>query len=110
MRGEGANLDSSRGTICLKVNGQAREVLLASLKAVFFLRSPGADPIPEKVLSPAAKKVKVVFADGEEMTGYTYGLRPSETGFFIFPVRTRDQNRRVFIVKENALRIQTLPT
>jgi hypothetical protein len=49
----------------------------------------------------------VTFADGEKITGYSYGLHPFQKGFYLFPVHANDRNERIYVIRKNALRVKT---
>lgn len=99
--------DPSTGILTLRVGSQKRELDCSVLKAIFFLRRPAASPLPESRLKPGGKKVCVTFADGEKITGYSYGLHPLQKGFYLFPVHASDRNERIYVIRKNALRIKT---
>ncbi len=80
---------------------------LSGLKAIFFLRPAGRPAVPESVLRPGAVKVRVDFADGERLMGYSYGLRAGQAGFFVYPVGKTDRNERIYVIRANALKIAT---
>jgi len=81
------------------------EITLSDLKAIFFLREPNALPAKEETLKPGGTKVKILFADGEELTGYTYAFKHQEEGFFLFPTSKTDSNERVYVIKKNTIRV-----
>lgn len=81
---------------------------LSLLKAIFFLRERHAGSSVDKLLKAGGKKMHVCFADGEELIGYTYGLHPLGIGFYLFPIGAVDRNEKIFIIKTNAIKIQTL--
>jgi hypothetical protein len=87
-------------------SGEAVEVLVQDLKAVFFVRSLKGDPdyneykgLPEQNVASLGKKIGVVFADGEILAGYTHSYNPSNPGFFVTPVDPKSNNVRVFVVR-----------
>jgi len=89
------------------VAGEAVEVMVQDLKAVFFVRRLGGDPsynefkeLPEQKVASLGKKIGVVFADGEMLAGYTHSYNPSNPGFFVTPVDPRSNNIRVFVVRD----------
>lgn len=81
---------------------------LSLLKAIFFLREGSATPPRDRLLKTGGKSVRVCFADGEELVGYTYGLHPLGIGFYLFPIAAADSNEKIFVVKANTIKIQTL--
>lgn len=99
--------DPGRGILQLRTGSEKRNLDCSALKAIFFLRPPAARAFPESHLKPGGKKVRVTFADGEEVTGYSYGLHPLRDGFYLFPINKDDRNERIYVFRKNALRIQT---
>lgn len=97
-------------TVKIKVTTSEGEELidLSLLKAIFFLRERSAEPSGGKLLKAGGKKIRVCFADGEELIGYTYGLHPLGIGFYLFPIVATDSNEKIFVIKTNAIKIQTL--
>lgn len=97
-------------TVKIKVTTSEGEetIGLPLLKAIFFLRESPAKPSGDKLLKAGGKRVRVCFADGEELIGYTYGLHPLGIGFYLFPIAAADNNEKIFVVKANAVKIQTL--
>jgi hypothetical protein len=87
-----------------KASGEALEVLVKELKAIFFVQDFAGNPQYEERKKymegekPSGKKVEVTFKDGEVMVGSTLGYDPSRPGFFIFPVDSKGNNVRVFAV------------
>ncbi|MBI3610027.1 MAG: hypothetical protein HY204_04885 [Nitrospirae bacterium] len=107
VEGNLIRFDPDSGILKLRIGSEKRELDCSGLKAIFFLRRPAASPLPESRLRPGGKKVRVTFADGEEITGYSYGLHPLQAGFYLFPIRMNDRNERIYVIRKNALRIQT---
>ncbi len=105
--GDLISFDPQTSRLKIRIGSEARELDGRYLKAIFFLRLPGEPPIPESRLKPAGMKVRVAFADGEEITGYSYGLRPLDPGFYLFPVNLKDRNERIYVFKNNAIGIRT---
>ncbi len=99
--------DPSTGILKLRIGSEKRELDCSVLKAIFFLRRPAASPLAESYLKAGGKKICVTFADGEKITGYSYGLRPLQKGFYLFPVHANDRNERIYVIRKNTLRIKT---
>lgn len=99
--------DPNTGILTLRIGSQKRNLDCSALKAIFFLRRPTASPLPESRLKPGGKKVCVTFADGEKITGYSYGLHPLQKGFYLFPVQANNRNERIYVIRKNTLRIKT---
>jgi len=107
LEGELLRFDPAAKRLKLQTASDVHDIDCSVLKAIFFLRPPDAEPLSESLLMPAGKKVRVRFADGEEIAGYTYGLRPLEDGFYLFPINRNDRNERIFVIKKNAIQIRT---
>jgi Family of unknown function (DUF6982) len=95
------------GILQLRTGSGKRNLNCSELKALFFLRRPSASILPESYLKPGGKKVRVTFVDGEEITGYSYGLHPLQKGFYLYPINKDDRNERIYIFRKYAQRIQT---
>jgi len=88
------------------VSGDPIEIRLNELKAVFFVKTFEGDPDYQerKTFEPedraSGRRVEVSFEDGEVLQGTVLGHNPNQTGFFLFPIDTRSNNIRIFVVKE----------
>jgi len=80
------------------------DVFVKDLKAVFFVKDfVGNSQYGEKknfdpAIPVAGRKIKVVFKDGEIMTGTTQGYQPGRPGFFVVPVDAKSNIDRFFVV------------
>jgi hypothetical protein len=87
-----------------KPSGEAVEVLVKELKAIFFVKDFAGNYLyneRKKYLQeekPSGRKIEVTFKDGEVLVGSTLGYDPSRPGFFLFPVDPKCNNIRVFAV------------
>ena len=88
------------------------EVLISSLKAVFFVRdlrgSPGHRKTNAFDHTLPGRKIRVVFKDGEILAGTTNGYQPGRPGFFLFPADSTSNNERCFVVSAAAKEITFL--
>ncbi|HET6277361.1 MAG TPA: hypothetical protein VFG08_01110 [Candidatus Polarisedimenticolia bacterium] len=92
----------------------AVKILVASLKAVFFVRTlegdgshvDGADFQHAKA---QGRRIRVTFKDGEVMAGSTVGYAPNRPGFFFIPADPDSNNLRAFIVSQAVARVEFLP-
>ncbi len=97
-----------------KASGDAAEVMLKDLKALFFVQDFGgnAQYNERKVYAegekPQGRKVEVTFADGEILVGSTLGYDPNRPGFFIFPADPKSNNLRVFAVSKAVRNVRNL--
>jgi len=77
-------------------------VPIPRLKAVFFVKSLQGDPRrvddTEWDHSPGARKVEVLFRDGELLRGWTLNYKPNGQGFFLHPANARGNNLRIYVV------------
>lgn len=82
--------------------GEVREVPLAGLKAVFFVKAfdgnAGYREQADGERTGFGKKIRVDFSDGETLVGYSQGYAPGRPGFFVFPADAGSNNDRVFVV------------
>jgi hypothetical protein len=80
------------------------EVLLADLKALFFVKDYVGHPEHVEVGSfdtgkpQAGRKIRVVFADGETLVGTTQVYQPGRHGFFVVPADSGSNNDRCFVI------------
>ena len=87
-----------------KPSGEAVEVFLKELKAVFFVRDfAGNAQYNERKEyiqgdKPSGRKIELTFKDGEVLVGTTLGYDPARPGFFLFPADPNSNNVRVFAV------------
>jgi hypothetical protein len=105
QKGRVEKFEPQTGKVILDSPHGRTEAVLADLKAIFFLREPNRLPVNEDALKPGGTKVKVLFADGEELAGYTYALKLQEEGFFLFPTSKTDNNDRIYVIRKNAIQV-----
>jgi hypothetical protein len=95
-------------------SGEAVEVLVKELKAVFFVQDFVGNSLyheRKKYLEgekPSGRKVEVTFMDGEVLIGTTLGYDPSRPGFFLFPADPKGNNIRVFAVSTAVKKVRYL--
>lgn len=108
------NKDRFRISPADKPPGEAVEILLKELKAVFFVRdfvgNYQYDERKEYVEGdkPSGRKIEVTFKDGEVLVGTTLGYDPNRPGFFLFPADPKSNNIRVFAVTTAVKRVRFL--
>ena len=79
-------------------------VIVAELKALFFVKTFAGNPHHEEPSDfqgekpPAGRRIRVIFKDGEIMSGTTQGFDRSRPGFFVVPVARGSNNERCFVV------------
>jgi hypothetical protein len=87
-----------------KSTGEASEIFVKDLKAIFFVRDYAGDYQYDERKSymkgekASGRKMEVTFKDGEVMVGSTLGYDPSRPGFFLFPADPKSNNIRLFVV------------
>ena len=97
-----------------KPSGEAVEVLLKELKAVFFVQDFAGNSLyneRKKYLEgdkPSGRRVEVTFMDGEVSVGTTLGYDPNRPGFFLFPADPKSNNIRVFAVSTSVKKVRYL--
>jgi hypothetical protein len=80
------------------------EVLVAQLKALFFVKTFEGNPDHEEpsdfpeTKAGAGRRIRVIFKDGEIMAGTTQGFDRARPGFFVVPVDPGSNNERCFVV------------
>jgi len=91
---------------------EGTNVLMADLKAVFFVRDFAGDPgyheAEEAPQTAHGRKVEVQFSDGEILHGLTEGYNPQRPGFFVFPADPKSNNHRIFVINKNARKVRML--
>ena len=93
---------------------KSQEILIANLKAVFFVRDLIGQSQHTKQNSfdvnraLQGRKIRVVFQDGEIMLGTTQGYQPGRPGFFMVPADPESNNERCYVVSA-ATKEVTLP-
>ena len=86
------------------VGAKPTEVMVSDLKALFFVKSfEGNADHEEPSDFPAdprsmGRRIRVIFKDGEIMSGTTQGFDRSRPGFFVVPVDPGSNNERCFVV------------
>lgn len=95
-------------------DGEAREVRVRDLKAVFFVRSFAGNPEYSEskdlyqARPPRTRKVHVEFVDGEALVGHTKDDPFQRPGFFFTPLDPRSNNVRIFAVSDAISRVRRL--
>ena len=108
------NKDRFRVYPAAKPSGEATEVLVKELKAVFFVQDFAGNSLyyeRKKYLEgekPSGRKVEVTFMDGEVLVGTTLGYDPNRPGFFLFPADPKSNNIRVFAVSTSVKKVRYL--
>ena len=68
------------------IDGHVEEFAIEELKAIFFVKTYEGDESHEydynDTVPGGGRKIRVVFADGEQVVGYTQAYSPNRPGFF----------------------------
>ena len=94
--------------------GEAIEVLMKDLKALFFVRDfNGNSQYAERKTyaegeNTLGRKLEVTFTDDELLVGSTLGYDPSRQGFFLFPADPESNNIRIFSITSSVKNIRFL--
>jgi len=86
------------------------EINFDSLKAVFFVKDFTGDKNYKKVrtfnidlkITPSQRKLIVNFKDGEHLYGTSHSYSRYKIGFFIYPIDSKDNNERIFVIHSAA--------
>jgi Family of unknown function (DUF6982) len=106
IRGHSLDIGSKDTFHLTTENGESREIPIASLKAVFYLRKGGQSP--SETQPRYGKKLLVRFMDGEEILGVSVDYREDKDQFFLFPLDMEDNNERILINNHAVKNIEQL--
>lgn len=107
LKGTTADFFPKRPLFHLSVGGihseEMKKIVVDHLKAIFFVRDFGGDKDYKGTevsnnLPGSGKKIRVVFKDGETLSGYTHAINMEQPGFFVVPADPKSNNERIFIV------------
>ncbi|MCJ7547680.1 MAG: hypothetical protein MUP30_12810 [Deltaproteobacteria bacterium] len=107
LKGTTADFLPKRPFFHLAVGGmhgeEIKQIFIDDLKAVFFVKDFGGNKDYKETKSPdvlpgSGKKIRVVFKDGETISGYTHVFNMDQPGFFLIPLDPKSNNERIFIV------------
>lgn len=105
-KGQSLDVDPKKPTCHLKTEtGGTIEVALAETKALFFVRSATGDPKRNEAREPVpgdsrlvgARKVRVMFADKEQIVGLMNRYPPITNFFFMLPIDPTSNNVRILV-------------
>jgi uncharacterized protein DUF6982 len=106
IKGTCLDVDPTRPTCHIKTPEQGMvQVMLAQLKALFFVRTLGGDPAYEEVKTVdagdararGASPIELQFADGERVVGLTNRFPPIRRFFFVVPADVNSNNVRILV-------------
>ena len=94
-RGTVKDLDLLDAVIRLAQPGRPPEAIAADrVKAIFFMQEPGTAALPS-----AGRRVRVGFADGRQIVGFSEDVDSGEQGFFLVPADTRTHTARIYVFR-----------
>lgn len=106
QKGMSTDVDPKRPNCHLTTDSGAKlEVSLASVKALFFVRSAAGRPEYEESTGQSAgdsrllgtKRVRIVFSDKEEIVGLMNRYPPITPYFFMLPMDPASNNIRILV-------------
>lgn len=82
---------------------EATAVRADALKALFFVKTYAGEAGRHRNnsfegASGQGRRMKVRFADGEELAGFTVGYSKAKQGFFLIPADPASNNARVYVL------------
>jgi len=107
LKGTTADFLPKRPFFHLAVGGmhgeEIKQIFIDDLKAVFFVKDFSGNKDYKETTGPdvlpgSGKKIRVVFKDGETISGYTYVFNMDQPGFFLIPLDPKSNNERIFII------------
>jgi len=94
-RGMVKDLDLLDPVIRLAQPGRAPEAISAErVKAIFFMQEPGTPALPS-----VGRRIRVGFADGRQIVGFSEDVDSGEQGFFLIPADTRTHTARIYVFR-----------
>jgi hypothetical protein len=106
LKGTSLDVDSKRPACHLKTaTGETHEVVLAEVKALFFVKTVTGRPEynDAKLEAPGdsrlvgTRRVKVHFGDGEEIVGLMNRFPPITPYFYMLPIDPHSNNIRILV-------------
>jgi hypothetical protein len=115
LKGTTTNFSTERQSFALQrteAEGSLETVLLADLKALFFVRDFDGDPRRQDRQDfdnqPLGRAVAVTFFDGEILVGASWTHEAARDGFFLFPADPQSNNLRVYVVAGSVASVEKL--
>jgi Family of unknown function (DUF6982) len=94
-RGMVKDLDLLDPVIRLAQPGRPPEAIPAErVKAIFFMLEPGTPTLPS-----TGRRIRVGFADGRQIVGFSEDVDAGEQGFFLVPADTRTHTARIYVFR-----------
>ncbi|MEO6447166.1 MAG: hypothetical protein ABIZ91_10415 [Gemmatimonadaceae bacterium] len=117
LKGTCLDVDPNRPKCHVRTaDGAMTPVMLADLKALFFVKSTDGNPahVESLEIEPVdprlrgSRLVEVKFSDGERLVGFTSGFALKRAFFFLIPVDVRSNNVRVLVNAADLISISTV--
>jgi hypothetical protein len=93
-----------------QINGETVEIEIEGLKAIFFVKDLEGDKrhanTYQDLISGAGRLIRVIFIDGERITGFTQGYSPDRQGFFMIPAELNGNNERIYVIRDSTARVE----
>jgi hypothetical protein len=118
LKGLSLDVDSKKPLCHLKTEtGGTVEVSLADVKALFFVKSAtgrkeyqeSKEIVPGDSRLLGAKRVRVAFADGEEIVGLMNRYPPITPYFYMLPIDLESNNIRILVNRAAVKAMSELP-
>jgi hypothetical protein len=93
-RGVIRNADVLAQTIAIEQSGQSEQVPTERIKAIFFMKPPGAGDPPA-----TGQKIRVTLADGRQVLGFSTDFQSDGPGFFLVPADVRTNTSRIYLFR-----------
>ena len=94
-RGTVKDLDLLDPVIRLAQPGRAPEAIAADrVKAIFFMQEPGMAALPS-----VGRRIRVGFADGRQIVGFSEDVDSADQGFFLVPADPRTHTARIYVFR-----------
>jgi hypothetical protein len=106
VKGTTLDVDPGRPTCHIKTAERGMvQIMLAELKALFFVRTLGGDPSYHEgtavdssdARSRGSTQIELQFADGERLVGLTPRFPPVRPFFYVLPADERSNNIRILV-------------
>ena len=114
VKGTCFDLDPARPACHVRTPDQGMvQVVLAQLKALFFVRSLSGDPSYQETTrldaadarALGASRIELQFADGERVVGLTTRFPPIRPFFYVLPADVRSNNIRILVNRSAVQRL-----
>lgn len=118
VKGLSLDVDAKKPLCHLKTDGGGMvEVTLTDAKALFFVKTAGGrkehqeskEIVPGDSRLVGAKRVRVTFADGEEIIGLMNRYPPITPYFYMLPVDLQSNNIRILVNRAAVKAMSELP-